>query len=319
VLKKEPTRSEKAEVVPEKPAPPKKSALELPVVLKPEPQTKEIINPEPQAKASPEKKILSRLVDLHGKRFTLVGPNTGDVNEIEILATPLVSDMLAIAVGSNVSSHGRRLELDSFKQTMRSISANLEAGLGISRNAHNAFVALFGGIRTTEGMLTLSEGRSDRLSLIEAEYGARAGYDYNGIIGISAMGSSNPFSPGKIELYASLPYWYLDNNFPTLTADVRWLHLLREKAAQDIIGKTALDVTDIHSRLTLSIPLAKLGPIVPTILGGIELDTADGLTVSGHAGAALGADLFDTIKLEAGAAYGFDGRLLIILNGRLLH
>lgn len=307
--------------------PPEKKKLEK-TVAKPEPKPEIKLKPEPiikseptkpkqaQAQKQPEK---SRLVDLSGKRFDVSGLNKGDVNEIEILATPLVSDMFAIAVGSNLSSHQRILELGRFRQEMRSWSANLEAGLGISNNGHNAFMVAFGGIRIIDGMLEVTGIGSDPLRLLEAEYGARAGYDYEGIIGITVMGSNNPFSPGKLELYASLPFWYLEKDFPTLTADVRWLHLLREKVVPDIVGKTALDVTDVRSRLTLSIPMARLGPIVPTVLGGVDISTAEGLEVTGHIGAALGADILDTVKLEAGAAYGLDGRLLILLQGRLLH
>ncbi len=301
---------------PEKPAakPLPKPEIKAEPIIKPEPA-----NPKPQQKQKPAEPAKSRLIDLRGKRFDLAGLNSGDVNEIELLATPLVSDMLAIAVGSNLSSHGRILEMERFRQVMRSFSANLEAGLGISKDGHSAFIVAFGGARITEGMLTVPGVGTDSMKLLEAEYGARAGYDYNGIVGFALMGSNNPFSPGKVELYASLPFWYLDENFPTLTADVRWIHLLREKVVEDVIGKTTLDVTDIKSRLTLSVPLAKLGPIVPTVLGGIDIGTADGLEVSGHVGGALGAEILDKIKLEAGAAYGFDGRMLFLLNGRLLH
>ncbi len=312
LVQPKPKKPEKKAAPPEKKPEKKIGAEEAPA-----PKPELIIKTEPAEK--PKQAIPSRLIDLKGKRFNLVGLNTGDVNEIGLLATPLVSDMLAVAVGSNLSSHGRELVLDHFNQTMRTFSANLEAGLGFSKGKHNAFLVVFGGVRKTDGMLTLSDGRTDPLRLLEAEYGARAGYDYDGILGVTVHGSNNPFNPAKLELYASLPYWYLDENFPTLTADARLLNLLREKVVQDIVGKTSLDVADVQSRLTLSIPVARLGPIVPAVLGGLDLSTADGLKVSGHVGGALGADILDTVKLEAGAAYGFDGRLMIILNGRLLH
>ena len=310
------------------PAPEKKKPEEKPVAkpeIKPEtkPKPELIIKPEPKINPEPKPaqalKPSQRLLGLRGKRFDIGGLNNGDVNEIELLATPRVSDLLAIAAGSNLSSHARTLELHHFRQTMRSFSANLEAGIGLFGGSHNAFLVLFGGVRKTGGMLTLDDGRTDPLELMQAEYGARAGYDYNGLFGVRVRGSNNPFSPARVEIYASLPYWYLEDNFPMLTADVMWLNHLREKAVEGIIGKTSLDVTDIKTRLMLSVPLARLGPIVPTALGGVDLSTAEGLKVSGHAGGALGAEFLDTVKIEAGAAYGFDGSLLILLNGRLLH
>lgn len=336
ILAGAPENDNQLQLVPLVPPGPVKKTAPAPEKKKPE-KTVAKPEPKPEIKAKPELIIKtepavkpkqaqtqkqpakSRLIDLSGKRFDLSGLNTGDVNEIEILATPRVSDMLAIAVGSNLSSHQRILELGRFRQAMRSLSANLEAGFGISKNGHNAFMVAFGGIRLVNGMLNVPGVGSDQMKLLEAEYGARAGYDYDGIIGITVMGSNNPFSPGKLELYASLPYWYLEKDFPRLTADVRWLHLLREKVAEDIVGKTALDVNDMRSRLTLSVPIARIGPVVPTVLGGVDITTAEGLDVTGHIGAALGADILDTVKLEAGAAYGLDGRLLILLNGRLLH
>jgi hypothetical protein len=112
--------------------------------------------------------------------------------------------------------------------------------------------------------------------------------------------------------------------YPRLTIDTRLLHLIEPRTDSHLGGE--LDRTNLLVDSSLKVPIYRVGPLLPSALAGFRFNSdfgsGNGLEAGVenlYLGGTLGANIADTVHLEAGGAYMFTGDWMVMLHANLLH
>ncbi len=307
----EPVPSEKSA---EKPAP-EETAEKPPVISVLEPLV-EALPTEEEESASP------RIIVGEAERITFSGVgehgNSGEINDAELLGIIGLTDGLSLVVGASTGIYNLSSETNEAENNLGLLSVNAVLGIRFDSGRHGFFALPYGGVNyVTPDLISKLERPGSKYSLFEFEFGGRAGYEYGEFFGVSVQGSNNPFNPGLVRLYAALPYSWVEDAYPRLDVVSRWLHLIRPNNDGRLGGD--LDYNNILTNANLKLPIAPLGPVLPSAIAGLEVNVASNnkVSVDGYFGGTL-AILLGRIRLEGGYLHSINGNHMVIVKGSLL-
>ncbi|MCI0503863.1 hypothetical protein L0Y65_04075 [Candidatus Micrarchaeota archaeon] len=203
--------------------------------------------------------------------------NSGDIYNINALGTIRLSDRFGLIVGGMFNSYGLRLVQPQWETGLRGYSADLAAGVSFQQGGHYAYAVGFGGWRGIgTSIQSFSDGRTLDAMGHMGEFGGMAGYDYSRYVRLRVSGSNNPFNPLSVRLFGALPYTWTPGVFPYVEADFLWLHALAPVSGTSQIGLVSVSENAFHFRALAGVPIWRLGPVVPLIVGGGEFNAAGG-------------------------------------------
>jgi hypothetical protein len=280
---------------------------------------------EPLVEASPseeEESASPPIIIGEAERITFSGlgehGNSGEINDAELLGAIGLTDGLSLVVGASTGIYNLSSETNEAENKLGLLSVNAVLGIRFDSGRHAIFAMPYGGVNyVTPDLISKLERPGSKYSLLEFEFGGRAGYEYGEFFGVSVQGSNNPFNPGLVRLYAALPYSWVEDAYPRLDVVSRWLHLIRPNNDGSLGGE--LDYNNILTNANLKLPIAPLGPVLPSAIAGLEVNIAsnDEVNVDGYFGGTL-AILLGRIRLEGGYLHSINGNHMIIVKGGLL-
>ncbi|MBD3209881.1 hypothetical protein GF318_00695 [Candidatus Micrarchaeota archaeon] len=263
------------------------------------------------------------LVSLESERLVVsrIGEfaNSGDTNEARLTVMPELTDNLSLIVGASAGLQNILASNSVGETSIRLIRGAGLAGLNFDFGKHSAFAEFFAGAaHVNPRFRSFLDGHSSEYSMVDFEAGGRAGYNYNGLAGILVEGGSSPFTVARLQIFGSLPYAWASEHLK-VTLQGRLLHLLKPRATE-IIGAT-LDQKHLLMDTTVNLPVADVGPVLPSVIAGYRWgkDLGNSREIEAgvkniYVGAVLKAVVLDTLRLEAGGTYMFTGDYTVLLN-----
>jgi hypothetical protein len=216
------------------------------------------------------------------------------------------------------TSYQMALDAPSALSTLRMTSVDGELGLSLHFGAHTIKAGGIAGLRMIDRSMT---PKVAILSPFEGgmaydfEFGGKASYDFNRMLGLIVRGSNNPFNPLTGQAYFIFPVgWAPDNANPELSFLFRWMHAL-QPGDDAKVGGFNLNENNYLMHINTKIPVWKIGPFVPSVMADLELDKAPSKTTAlFYVGGLLGVRT-NTFRIDAGAAANVaDGKPLILLR-----
>ena len=222
-------------------------------------------------------------ITLEGERAPLgkLGASEAETNSVLFSVNIPVSKSAGVLAGGMFSSYGFRLEEPDAQTESRSYSGDVLLGLSLQGGKHYAYAAGFAGYRgvNTE-VLSIADGRTLDETVSTYELGGVAGYRYGHYASARLQGGNSPINPLSLRLYGAVPYTWAEGVYPGLDIDLLWLHALAPREA-GYIGGGHFDENALHFRALGSIPVYRLGPVVPVFVAGGELNAAQSGGTSG--------------------------------------
>ncbi len=243
--------------------------------------------------------------------------NSGTMYEGLVLGTIPVTDRFGIVLGGLVTSTGLTLQMPNAETTLRGYSAALGAGVSFREGRHYAYALGFGGYNgITTHINSFADGRTLDEWAHEFEYGGLGGYEYGRYFALRVQGGNNPFNPLSAHAFGALPYTWTPGVYPSIDVNFLWLHALTPVDASNMVGLTRLNENAFNIRILGTVPTYRLGPVVPTIVGGGEFNVAGGSVTSGTGiiGGGLRTDFVPGLDIDAIGAATFRGEPLIFLR-----
>lgn len=297
----------------ERPAPepaPVEQPETRPAEPEPQPaQPEQGTEPRPEQPQEPEEHHYRPVFQLLGERTHLhelgSSGNHGDLNNVLITGDIPLSDELSIIAAGGFVSNALTLEQPEVSTSLRSLTGRLGVGLRFSSGDHSAYALVLGGYRA---LLNDVESQTDGRALDETihsyDIGGQAGYSYSHWFELTVSGSNDPFNPISARIYGALPYGWVQDAYPWAELDLLWLHALQPIESPDMIGSANLAENVFNGRLTVGVPLFRLGPVVPSALVAGDMNASEG-SVHGDfmLGGSLGLDFLEQrLRIEAAGA-----------------
>jgi hypothetical protein len=232
------------------------------------------------------------------------GKNSGDFNQLLATINIPLSNMFAFNTGVFLSSFGLIQNTKEARTDLRSLSANAVAGVVLSSGKHSAFAGTFGGYRLMRRQISSDIYKGEDTDLTHGyELGGHAGYSYGHAIEMMLSGSNNPFNPLSARVHGIIPYAWVKGAYPSVEADVHWLHTLKSIEEANRVGGVSLDRKNVFAHLSGKVPIWRFGPFIPSLLVAGDLNASE--EGFHHADLQLGLSaLFELNRLmiEAGGA-----------------
>lgn len=245
---------------------------------------------------------------------------SGEILEAGIFFHKRLSDRLKLLLGLDTSRYAISMQGTDAATSLSVYTIDTKAGILFSRGAHCWFVALSAGFRRSlaeivpieEDVITSSD------PVINAGFGAEAGYGYSDKIRISVEGSNNSLEIGRIDMNGMLPFGWVRKRKPSLSVQARLMHALSELPSSEDRFAASLRELAILSRITGSVPLARAGPVVISALAGTNITAGSRNSATPFSGGTVSVDL-GRIIIEGGAAATIERStaLEFLLNMRL--
>lgn len=256
-----------------------------------------------------------------GTAGRLEGGHKGNIGSIYTwngLVSRRITGNHSLVLGALFSNHRRLIDLENLNKTaVQGYFADLAAGVSYQDRGHYLYAVAYGGWR---GIATQSAAYADgsRVETFGGGYdvGGMAGYEYSRFARLRVSGGNNPFNPLTVQAYGALPYTWAEGVFPYLQADFLTLHALAPVDGPGNAGRTRLSENAYHMRALAGVPVWRLGPVVPVVFGGAEMNMAGGGITgkTGIAGGGLRMDFIHGLEIEANAGASFDGNVLTSLR-----
>ncbi|MFH0737799.1 MAG: hypothetical protein V1827_04425 [Candidatus Micrarchaeota archaeon] len=248
----------------------------------------------------------SPLFDAAFERFELHGfgpeKNKGDVYLAEAVGHIPLKKGMEILLGIYSGSAALTLDTPDAKATLRGVSADLGLGFAFTRKGHRMDAVIMGGYAAMLVDVEAKEGPSLKKTEHAFEYGGQLRYRYGHHIGVSLMGSNNPFNPLIGKVHGVLPWGWVRGYKPWLEADLLWMHPLTSYEAPGKAGAAELRKNELHLRALAGVPLfginRKGGSFSLAALAGGEMGAStEGVSGGGLFGLAMmarirGMDLY---------------------------
>lgn len=324
-----PPKKKPSKTAPEKqPEKPKAVEKTTPKVSPKKPEAtpaKKKVSKEPlvEAKASAEEETAAPpFISLAFERVTLSNlgehGNSGDLNDVEVLVMPQLSESLALIVGASSGINNLSADTAETGTNLRMVTGNVVAGVLFNTGEHTLFGSVYGGVSHLAPDVASKLGEpGSEYEIWGAEYGGRVGYAYGNIFGLLVQGGNNPLNPGLARLYLGLPLTWAEGVYPRLDVDARLLRLIKPNADGSLGGE--LSDTNVLTRANVKVPMVRLGPVVPSILAGCELSgSSEGVEADGFFGGSLTL-LIGPVEFEGGYLHSINGNHVVIVKANLSH
>jgi len=243
--------------------------------------------------------------------------NSGTMYEGLVQGTIPVTDRFGIVVGGLVSSTGLTLQMPNAETSLRGYLAALGAGVSFREGRHYAYALGYGGYNgITTHVYSFADGRTLDDWAHEFGYGGMGGYEYGRYFALRVQGGNNPFNPLSAHAFGALPYTWTPGVYPSIDVNFLWLHALAPVDTPNMVGLTRLNENAFNIRILGTVPTYRLGPVVPTIVGGGEFNVAGGSVTSGTGiiGGGLRTDFVPGLDIDAIGAATFRGEPLVFLR-----
>ncbi|MBI5227482.1 hypothetical protein HY988_02735 [Candidatus Micrarchaeota archaeon] len=235
-------------------------------VQRTEPVVEEAPTPVVKEVPKPEDRI-NLAVGLEAMRLTFaeLNDNKGDLDGIAAYVRTYLGKGFGTYTGLRYRSGGTRLTLKP-ESAVRIHSGDVILGATYGNSGHGILLAFTIGGQRIQGS---SEGQ-DTNSRTSEILGGRFQYDYWYYLRVSAELSTDPLGPGVFFVQGTLPWGWVKNQKPSLSATVYWLHTLK---ALEIGGPVVsrLDPDLALWQILAAVPLFKI--IDPLAIGldvGVE-------------------------------------------------
>lgn len=243
--------------------------------------------------------------------------NMGDLYFANAIGTIRLSDRFGLMLGGMFSTCGLTLIQPQWETALRGYFGNLAAGVSFQQDGHYAYLLAYGGYSgIATNIQSYSDGRSLDTLFSGFGFGGMAGYEYGRFVRLRVSGGNNPFNPLSVRAYGALPYTWTPGVYPFVQADFLWLHAMTPAEGSNQVGLIALNENSFNMRAIAGVPIWRLGPVVPYVLGGGEFNIAGGSVTNGTGifGGGLRTDFIQGLDIDVAAGATLHGDPLVFLN-----